>query len=80
LKCNEKVKDSNLGQRELPTRMVDECLCLEWSISKGISKDWQTYVLLTSYVVWTEGLEFSVPLERFPLLNKTQEFLHLALV
>jgi hypothetical protein len=60
--------------------MVDECLlraCLEWSISKGISKDWQTYVLLMSYAVWIEGLEFSVPLEMFPLLIKTQEFLHL---
>ncbi|CAN6285113.1 unnamed protein product [Urochloa humidicola] len=50
--------------------------CLEWSISKGISKDWRTYVLLTSCAVWNKGIEIPVPVERIPSLSKTQGFLH----
>ena len=50
--------------------------CLERSIFKGISKDCETCILLTSPIVWNEGMKLPVPLERFPSLIKTQEFLH----
>ena len=50
--------------------------CLERSIFKGISKDCETCILLTSPTVWNEGMKLPIPLERFPSLIKMQEFLH----
>lgn len=50
--------------------------CLQWRIFEEISKDCRTCILLMSPTVWNEGIELPVPLERFPCLIKTQEFLH----
>ena len=50
--------------------------CLQWRIFEEISKDCRTCILLMSPTVWNEGMELPVPLERFPSLIKTQEFLH----
>ena len=47
--------------------------CLDWSICKGILKEWQSFGLVTSHVVWNAGMLLPVPQEGLPLLHKIQE-------
>jgi hypothetical protein len=46
---------------------------LEWRFFTGISKEWNSSVLLTSYTVRNGGKQPAVPEERNRLLHKTRE-------
>ena len=49
---------------------------LDWSFSIGISKEWDSFILLTSPCVWNGGIRHPFPLERLPFLCKVEEIKH----
>ena len=50
--------------------------CLDPRIFTGISKEFHSFVLLTSYTVWNGGKQPAIPEERNRVLHKTREKKH----
>jgi hypothetical protein len=49
---------------------------LDWRNFIGISKESNSYVLLTSHGVWNGGMKFSFPMERLAFLHEMEEIKH----